>query len=781
MSEPSSEPSPEELKRLGEAFRQYAKVLNARPPAQRFHRLVERADERSSYWDWARILCAWPAWHPVHLERRLFLPEPSLLRALATRCRNAMPSGEARSGRRWPLFGKSETETTNRDEPATLLVACAKQLEDIATKPPADWTATLHRAVDLARGLDEVVRALPDSWAAVRLARAGDPLADDWPAGPNGPTVEFSELLRHLIRGTLADSTGRPLAELFGAIAREFARDLKSSDEPLAKALSQIGVSSGTDPVAELVEAFRAMQTAALAAPERTDGVVELARLGSLALSSLVPDLLPPLDPTNFAVASQYRPTPETADIQYRVSDRAPRSLIGVDRFAVAPNRPQITVSLGANARSKLAILMAPRVDDLADLPPGRWQTLLADCRQQAEKAFWSENGSPTHDTVKPNEWTEWLDTESGAEWFDALARKALSDRAARQLLTAVGTLLNLQSFPAIDPETGSVSWPGDVSICRAGTSFDSDIDSIDVQRVDRFARSPDAARFTVGSGPSAGPRSTAAAIWRSIARWPTSTRLATALEVSIRRDEPPTSESLGIVLDELIQWDKQPPGDYQPDDELARVRVWASTGGWSILPLDWEYRRGATMSGDAPPGVMGKPVFRPADPVGHVFRVRSFGIARSDEVVRSAEVVVSAGPAPARLPDLEAAAERLSGDAGATLRSALADLRPAGLGGYLEQAIVDMYVVFWDRVHSAWNADAPTIAAGFAESLRSCLRETFGLNEFLPLGFCDHPDGWVAVPPGTRMTTGRVVRVLRPGLLDAELHLRVPARAEVE
>jgi len=780
MTPTSNVPSQEQLKDLGDAFRQYATLLTARPQAKQFLRLIDRADETTSCWDWARILSAWPTWQPLRLERRLFLPEPSTLSALSARCRNAASNGDARSTRRWPLFGKSENDATNRDELVSLLLACAKQLEEIATEPPAEWTKTASRAVDFARGLDASIRSLPDSWSAVRLARAGEPLADDWPSGAEELSEEFTPLLRHLIQGVLTDSAGRPLEELFCSIAAELAIDLASSDEPLATALGQVGSSMDTGSIARMIEAFRASQAAVLKTPQRTDGLVEFARLGSRALALLVPNLLPPLDPTSLTVASQYRPSPETADIHYQVADRAPRSLICVDRFAVAPDRPKITVSLGASVGSPFAMLLAPRVDELPELPSGDWQKLLADSRQQTEKAFWSESTSPSNDTSKRTGWTEWLDTEAGAEWFDALARKALAEKPARQLLIALSARLNLRTFPAIDPETGSVSWPTDTSICQAGTTFDSAIDSFDVVRVERFARSPSAARFTVGSGPTGGPRNTAAAVWNTIAKWSTPTSVGPALEASIRRDEPPTSESLAGLLDALVQWDKQPPSEYQPDDLLLRIRSWAFTGEWSILPSDWEYRRGATWPGDVP-GLTGKPVFRPADPVGQVFRVRSFGIARMDEIVRSAEVVVSAGPAPARLPDLEAVAERLPGDPGDRLRVALANLRPAGLGGYLEQAIVDMYIEFWDHAHAIWVDSDPASAAGFAETLRSSLRETFGLSEFLPLGFCDHPDGWVAVPPGTRMTTGRVVRVLRPGLLDAELRLRVPARAEVE
>ena len=53
-------------------------------------------------------------------------------------------------------------------------------------------------------------------------------------------------------------------------------------------------------------------------------------------------------------------------------------------------------------------------------------------------------------------------------------------------------------------------------------------------------------------------------------------------------------------------------------------------------------------------------------------------------------------------------------------------------------------------------------------------------MSAFAPLNYRDHPAGPVQVPAGTRMTTGRVVRVLRPGLVAGEV-LRLPARVEAE
>jgi hypothetical protein len=60
-------------------------------------------------------------------------------------------------------------------------------------------------------------------------------------------------------------------------------------------------------------------------------------------------------------------------------------------------------------------------------------------------------------------------------------------------------------------------------------------------------------------------------------------------------------------------------------------------------------------------------------------------------------------------------------------------------------------------------------------------LRQNWKLYPFYPVAYQDHPDGWLQRAPGRNMVTGRVRRVLRPGLQDEDGHLRLPALVEVE
>ena len=240
--------------------------------------------------------------------------------------------------------------------------------------------------------------------------------------------------------------------------------------------------------------------------------------------------------------------------------------------------------------------------------------------------------------------------------------------------------------------------------------------------------------------------------------------------------------DGLGPVLDELAKI--EPAADAAPlaarDDLLSLVRGWAGDIGLGVVPEDWSFAAGGPAPAVDAPGVSAKAVFRRDVPAGHVARVKAFGLIRRGEVIRPAEVVVSAGPPPPGLTELEAAAETIAGAAGEEVRAAFRDLRPAGAGGFGELAAVELFTRFWDRAYPEWAAVDPVGAAAFADGLGRMLAAGYGLTTFAPLHYRDHPAGWVVVPAGTRMTTGRVARVLRPGLVAGDA-LRLPARVEAE
>ncbi|MBX9579766.1 MAG: hypothetical protein K2X87_05605 [Gemmataceae bacterium] len=241
-------------------------------------------------------------------------------------------------------------------------------------------------------------------------------------------------------------------------------------------------------------------------------------------------------------------------------------------------------------------------------------------------------------------------------------------------------------------------------------------------------------------------------------------------------------ADGLGPILDELAKLEPtaDPAHLAARDDVLALVRGWAADIGLAVAPADRSFAAGGPAPPAGSPGVAVKPVFRRDVPAGLIVRVKAFGLVRGEEVIRPAEVVISAGPPPPGLTELEAAAGAIPGPAGEEVRAAFRDLRPAGAGGYGELAAVELFTRFWDQAYPEWAANHSAAAAAFADGLGRMLAAGYGLAAFAPLHYRDHPAGWVVVPAGTRMTTGRVVRVLRPGLVAGDA-LRLPARVEAE
>ncbi len=338
---------------------------------------------------------------------------------------------------------------------------------------------------------------------------------------------------------------------------------------------------------------------------------------------------------------------------------------------------------------------------------------------------------------------------------------------------------------PPIDPGTLEVDrqWfrPGRADVryvvdeAAAGT----------VIRVDRFALPPARAAVSVSLGSASGSAFAVAAAWDALTGAGLDLDafrdlLEPALEAAARKGQPIPDDLLVRVVAQLGELSEK-VGKVAPawDEFLKRVREWASGLGFIVLPEEWTFAGGGSAS-EPVHGLNAKVVFRRDVPPGRIAKVKAFGLLGPGGVDHTGEIVVSAGEPPLGLTELEALVEPLEGEAGEDLRGAFRALRPAGAGGFLELAAIDLFTRFWDQVQPAWSATDSEAASKFADGLNAMLRESFKLEMILPTNYRDHPAGWVFVPPGTRMISGRVVRVLRPGLASAG-ELRVPARVEAE
>ncbi len=114
-------------------------------------------------------------------------------------------------------------------------------------------------------------------------------------------------------------------------------------------------------------------------------------------------------------------------------------------------------------------------------------------------------------------------------------------------------------------------------------------------------------------------------------------------------------------------------------------------------------------------------------------------------------------------------------------LKGMVVALRAAVAGDYLREAAVQLFIDYHGDAGGTARAADPTATAAVGERLADLLRSEFDLEAFHPANVHDLPGGWVSVAPGSRVMTGSVRRLLRPGLQDSGGNLRMPAVAEVE
>jgi hypothetical protein len=104
-----------------------------------------------------------------------------------------------------------------------------------------------------------------------------------------------------------------------------------------------------------------------------------------------------------------------------------------------------------------------------------------------------------------------------------------------------------------------------------------------------------------------------------------------------------------------------------------------------------------------------------------------------------------------------------------------------SAVNGTLAVVAVQFFVEFWAEPGQSWRERDAGRAATFGERLGAFMQHALGLFPFSPGTYQEFPDGWMQRVGGRGMVTGRVRRVLRPGLQDSQNQLRVPAVVEVE
>jgi hypothetical protein len=250
-------------------------------------------------------------------------------------------------------------------------------------------------------------------------------------------------------------------------------------------------------------------------------------------------------------------------------------------------------------------------------------------------------------------------------------------------------------------------------------------------------------------------------------------------LQLAQSPDEMIDSEPVLAFLDQLVTIQPSPERVETLGAILDQLRHWCAPS--EILPRGWTYRQPINVDSLPPNEQTSQLQFDPNVPPGQIVRIQQFGLAHGEVVLRTPEITVSAGPPPAghaELAEFVAQPDLLGGNA---LQQRIDSWPEAALHGTLEMVAVQFFVDFWGALGEHLRAGDPESAQELNNRLLSLLRHEWKLYPFHPVAYQDHPDGWLQRVAGRNMVTGRVRRILRPGLQDEEGHLRVPALVEVD
>ncbi|QDV36299.1 hypothetical protein [Tautonia plasticadhaerens] len=385
----------------------------------------------------------------------------------------------------------------------------------------------------------------------------------------------------------------------------------------------------------------------------------------------------------------------------------------------------------------------------------------------------------------------------SDAALGELVAAGRLGDEAARAWLRRLLTDRVVAVYPAIDPESLDFLPPEAAAAPGLAWTYHDDIPagSIVPDAPVNFSTDPARARATLSLGPRGRHPWLDAAIdlegW--LERRPPSRlaetlrgpagRLAAEARSTIGARESAPKEVLQApfeaVLSALI--DGGAPDSPGAADEAMRHLARVADGlGLRLRPSGWSFA--------APPAQGTVPVDEAvADPDAHPARFEAAGPPAGFLVLRRfglgstpGHYIVSAGPPPPHFDALRTALVAI-GEPAAPL-VVMAQSWPASApAGRLELDAIQLFLRFWESLGGGFRREAYDSFRVAEEALTSLLEAGFGLTKFEPRMLQDYRDEWVEITSRGDLGTGRVRRVVRPGLRTRDNLLRVAALVEAE
>lgn len=232
---------------------------------------------------------------------------------------------------------------------------------------------------------------------------------------------------------------------------------------------------------------------------------------------------------------------------------------------------------------------------------------------------------------------------------------------------------------------------------------------------------------------------------------------------------------------------DTSNPETMDPRDRLLEtIRAWSNLSEMAIVPERWSFSSQATAD-VLPSDMLTDPQFDGQASRGRLV-LTQFGLFRraptlSAESIAECKAHLSAGSAPSQYDDFRrrvlAVAARISDVK--PLSDSLATWPKFAIEGNLEYAAQQLYVEFWKLLGGAFAAANAAEFLELRERLDAFLETDFGLLVFYPRSCHDHPERWLTIVSSQRIVTGRVTRIVRPGMTDRRNAIRFPAIVEVD
>ena len=388
-----------------------------------------------------------------------------------------------------------------------------------------------------------------------------------------------------------------------------------------------------------------------------------------------------------------------------------------------------------------------PTCRNIAPVPLLAW---FDACERAVEK-----RRMPPAETDAKAQFDGWIREAAGADWLDASLRLASTHPDGGE--AAWWRVLRERGWCEIHPDLdrGGIrpNWP------EAMTRIDDRPAGTPLE-VPRYSADPKAARVVLSEGPA--PADSALARFHELFKsepdneglWGEG-RWSRARGISVGDIPDESAVELADVWQAVAV--EAPPGG-------SLIAAWLRCFGIGIIDPSTAPAEEVELSSR----------FHPS-PVGASIGPGRWGYRRHDAILKRAIRNLSAGPAPAGFDALQLAVQHWPADH--PYRAGVAKLPDAIGGGYLLESALELFTDYWDQAH----ANRGESGRLYGEELGRFLHSALKLETFAPRNWHDHREGWVTPSSGSRLVTGVVRRLFRPGVVDDRGELRIPALAEID